>query len=79
MYNTIVVLNAGSSSIKFSLFVEHGQTLEPGLRGQVEGLYAAARFVSKAPDNAILAEQSWPENRKLGHAEALDHLIDYLQ
>jgi acetate kinase len=28
MLNAIVVLNAGSSSIKFSLFVERGATLE---------------------------------------------------
>ena len=30
MPNAIVVLNAGSSSIKFSLFVERGENLELG-------------------------------------------------
>ena len=49
MSNAIVVLNAGSSSIKFSLFFERGETLEPDVRGQVEGLYTAGRFVSKRP------------------------------
>ena len=79
MRNAVLVLNAGSSSIKFSLFAERGPTLEPELGGQVEGLYAAARFVSKAPDNTVLAETSWPEDVKLGHQEALDHLIDHLR
>jgi acetate kinase len=79
MRDAILVLNAGSSSIKFSLFLEQGQTLEPDLRGQIEGLYAAARLVSKAPDNTLRAEKTWPQNLKLGHEEALDHLIDYLQ
>ena len=79
MPNAIVVLNAGSSSIKFSLFVERGETLEPDVRGQVEGLYTTARFVSKAPDGTVIAEKSWPDGVELGHDGALDHLIDYLR
>ena len=39
MHNAIVVLNAGSSSIKFALFVERGQTLVPDVQGQIEGLF----------------------------------------
>lgn len=49
MNNAIIVLNAGSSSIKFSLFVERKDTLEPDVRGQIEDLYTQARFVSKTP------------------------------
>jgi acetate kinase len=79
MSNAIVVLNAGSSSIKFSLFVERGETLEPDVRGQVEGLFTAARFVSKAPDGTVKAEKSWPDGVELGHDGALDHLIGYLR
>jgi acetate kinase len=79
MHNAIVVLNAGSSSIKFSLFVERGQTLELDVKGQIEGLYTAARFVSKAPDGTVMAEKSWPQGVKVGHAEALEHLIDHLR
>ena len=79
MSNAIVVLNAGSSSIKFSLFIERGETLEPDVRGQVEGLYTAAHFLSKAPDGAVKAEKSWPAGIELGHDKALDHLIDHLR
>jgi acetate kinase len=79
MPNAIVVINAGSSSIKFSLFIERGETLEPDVRGQVEGLYTAARFVSKAPDGAVKADKSWPAGVELGHDGALDHLIGYLR
>ena len=79
MPDAIVVLNAGSSSIKFSLFVEHGQNLEPDVHGQVEGLYTTARFVSKSSDGAVKDEKSWPEGNALGHEAALDHLIDHLQ
>jgi acetate kinase len=79
MSEAIVVLNAGSSSIKFSLFMECGETLEPDIRGQVEGLYTAARFVSKGPDGTVKAEKSWPAGFELGHDGALDHLIGYLR
>jgi len=79
MSNAIVVLNAGSSSIKFSLFVERGDALEPDVRGQVEGLYTAARFVSKAPDGTVKAEKSWPDGFELGHDGVLDHLVGYLR
>ena len=79
MSNAIVVLNAGSSSIKFSLFFERGETLEPDVRGQVEGLYTAGRFVLKAPDGAVKAEKSWPAGVQLGHDGALDHLIGHLR
>jgi len=42
--DVILVLNAGSSSIKFSVFDATGGGLELLLRGQIEGLYTAARF-----------------------------------
>jgi acetate kinase len=79
MSDAILVLNAGSSSIKFSLFIERNGSLEPGVRGQIEGLYTKARFVSKAPDGTVKAEKSWPEDVKPGHDGALDHLIEYLR
>ena len=79
MSDAIVVLNAGSSSIKFSLFVERGETLEPDVRGQIEGLYTEPRFVAKAPDGTVKAEKSWPAGVELGHDGALDHLVDHLR
>ena len=79
MQNAILVLNAGSSSIKFSLFVERSETLEPDVRGQIEGLYNQARFVSKTPDGAVKAEKTFPDGVALGHDGALDHLIGYLR
>ena len=79
MPDAILVLNAGSSSIKFSLFIERNGSLEPGVRGQIEGLYTKACFVSKAPDGTVKAEKSWSEDAKPGHDGALDHLIDYFR
>lgn len=79
MPNAIVVLNAGSSSLKFSLYLERGETLVPDVVGNIEGLYTAARFVSKAPDGTVKAENSWPADFQLGHDGGLDHLVEYLR
>jgi acetate kinase len=78
MANAIAVLNAGSSSLKFSLFVERGPELELTARGQAEGLYTAPRFAAKDGAGKLLAEKSWSEGVKFGHEGALDHLFEFL-
>lgn len=79
MSDAILVINAGSSSIKFSLFLERNGNLESNVRGQIEGLYTKAHFIAKAPDGTVASERSWPGNVKPGHDGALDHLISYLR
>jgi len=79
MADAIVVLNAGSSSIKFSLFLARGADLELDVRGQIEGIYTAPRFVAKGRDGATKSEKSWGEGTKLGHDASLRHLLDFLK
>jgi acetate kinase len=79
MSDAIAVLNAGSSSIKFSLFVLRKQQLELELRGQIEGIYTAPHFVAKDRSGQLQAEKSWGEGAKLGHDGALDHLVAYVR
>src|SRR5258707_4545247 len=78
MAEAIAVLNAGSSSIKFSLFVTRNGDLELELRGQVEGIYNAPHFIAKKPDGTKATEKVWPSGTALGHDGALDHLIEFL-
>jgi acetate kinase len=79
MADVYAVLNAGSSSIKFSLFAERDGELVPGQRGQVEGLYTSPRFVAKSPDGAKLAEKAWGEGEAIGHEGGLTHLAAHLR
>ena len=79
MAEAIAVLNAGSSSIKFSLFVTRNSDLELELRGQVEGIYNAPHFLAKKPDGTMAAEKFWASGTALGHDGALDHLIAFLR
>ena len=76
MADAIAVLNAGSSSLKFSVFNEALQLL---LRGQVEAIYTAPRFAAKDAGGKTVAEKSWGEGAKLGHAGALDHLVAFVR
>jgi acetate kinase len=79
MADAIVVLNAGSSSIKFSLFVARRAELELELHGQIEGIYTTPHFIAKRRDGAKAAEKSWGGGSKLGHDGALDHLVAFLR
>jgi acetate kinase len=73
------VLNAGSSSLKFSVYVARGDTLELAARGQAEGLYTAPRFAAKDGTGKLVAEKAWGEGAKLGHDGALEHLVAFLR
>jgi acetate kinase len=79
MPTAIVVINAGSSSIKFSVFVEWGAELRLQVRGQIEGLFTAPRFAAKGVDGAVVGEQAWGEGQRLGHDGALDFLLGFLR
>jgi acetate kinase len=78
MMDAILVLNAGSSSIKFSLFLAQTGQLQLRLRGQIEGLYTAPRFIAKDAAGAKLKEYNWDEGKRLGHDGAIDYLIGFL-
>jgi acetate kinase len=79
MPDAILVLNAGSSSIKFSVFVARDDALELHVRGQVEGLFTAPRFIAKDAAGTALAEKHWGEGVSLGHPGAVEHLGAFLR
>jgi acetate kinase len=78
MSDAVAVLNAGSSSLKFSLYAESADGASLVARGQAEGLYTSPRFVAKDGAGNVLDEKSWGEGVALGHAGALDHLVAFL-
>jgi acetate kinase len=79
MSDVILVLNAGSSSIKFSLFDAGSQALQVLMRGQVEGLYTSPRFVAKDAQGAEIGTKAWGDHVELGHGGAVAHLIDFMR
>lgn len=79
MSDAIGVLNAGSSSIKFSLFLAEGGELRLHRRGQIEGLFTSPRFIAKDDADNVVAERSWGEGTRLGHDGGIQHLFDFVR
>ena len=77
MSDAILVLNAGSSSLKFSLFALAGSVPVLLQRGQLQGLTTDTEFDAKDPEGGQLAERDW--DGALGHEGAIAYLLDYLQ
>jgi acetate kinase len=67
----ILVLNAGSSSLKFSLYGRGDATAPPVLHGQIEGLLSAPRFAAHDADGSIVDERRWDSAMEHDRATAL--------
>jgi len=80
MAPVFLVLNAGSSSLKFQVF-EASDSDEPRriYRGLFEGLGGSPRFAVKDSAGAVAAEQSWGDTTQFGHEEALTHLASWIR
>ena len=79
MQDGILVLNAGSSSIKFLLFAAQAGALAPQIRGQIEGLHTAPRFTAKDAAGKVVGEKAWGDGVQLGHDGAVTHLAEFLR
>lgn len=77
--DAILVLNAGSSSIKFSVFGVRAATLELAVRGQIERLFTAPHFIAKDDTGRVVGEHAWGDGVALGHERAIDHLASFLR
>jgi acetate kinase len=76
MADAILVLNAGSSSLKFSVFLD-GQPPEPLLRGQLEGLFTQPHFVARDHAGGVIGEKAWAADTRLGHGGAIEFLFSW--
>ncbi len=58
--DTILVVNAGSSSVKFQVFETDGKSsLKRLIKGQVEGIGTRPRLRAQATDNSALVDQTY--------------------
>ena len=62
--DTILVVNAGSSSVKFQVFAtDGGRDLTRLIKGQMDGIGARPRLRATAADGAVLIDQSYAAER----------------
>src|SRR5438105_2984961 len=76
MADAILVLNAGSSSLRFSVFLD-GEPPEPLLRGQLEGLFTQPHFVARDHAGGVIGEKAWAADTRLGHGGAIEFLFSW--
>ena len=76
--DAILVLNAGSSSVKFSLYAGVGGDMRPRLRGQIEGLQSSPTFVVKNGQGRVVHEQTWSSGDELSYGDAVARLLEFV-
>ena len=79
MSDTILVLNAGSSSIKFQLFVlDRDKSLKRLLKGQIEGIGVKPHLVAKGPAGEVLTDETWAGDAVASVPAALERVVAFL-
>ena len=79
MNQSILVVNAGSSSIKFQLFeARAGDRLHRLLRGQIEGIGTRPRLLVNVKGEALV-EESWPAAEVGDVPAALEKVVAFLR
>ncbi len=74
----VLVLNAGSSSVKFSLYADGRDDARPRLRGQIEGLQSSPDFVARDAQDRIVHRRDWGDAGSLSHGDAIAYLLEFL-
>jgi len=75
----IAVFNAGSSSLKFSVFGLEGDELALSSRGEVEGITTRARFAAHDASGALIDTHAWSERDQPDHAAATRYVLAFLR
>lgn len=80
MIDGILVINAGSSSIKFSLYLSQ-DGIKPALncKGLVEGIGVSPRFAVKSPQGQILEDRRWENQHEIDHELLFKTMIDWVE
>ena len=73
----LLCLNAGSSSVKFSLYKVANGSPELLFGGQIEGLLTQPHFKAKDVQGNLLNERQWAKPQR--RAEAVEIILDYVK
>lgn len=80
MSDSILVLNSGSSSIKFQLFsIGENGALERMLKGQFEGIGVHPHLVAKGSDGKELVNRNWDASEVTNVPDALEKVVHFLR
>jgi acetate kinase len=80
MANAFVVLNAGSTSVKFAAYTgDDPHSLDLVCRGQLDGIGSQPSFAAKNSKGEVIETRTWNEERPLDREEALKFVIAWVE
>ena len=80
MANAFVVLNTGSTSVKFAAYTgDDADSLDLICRGQLDGIGSQPSFSAKNAKGEIVDTRSWDKDRLLDREGALKFVISWLE
>lgn len=74
MIDAVLILNAGSSSLKFSVFSDEDSP-RCLLNGQFESMLTGPKLVVRDESATVLDKQQWPDTSNFNHQNAIEHLL----
>ena len=78
--DAILVVNAGSSSVKFQIFeLRHGDDLRKQVKGQIDGIGVRPRLRAEASDASPLIEKSYAPGEIVDVSAAIAAAADWLR
>jgi acetate kinase len=79
MTDAVIVLNAGSTSVKFAAYGVDGPKLRLLGRGQIEGMQGDPRFSARDASGKPLDAHDWGKGHTIDHRNAVQFLITRLE
>jgi acetate kinase len=80
MPESVLVINAGSSSVKFQIFAAAAaERVELRTKGQIDGIGTRPRLIAKNSEGRVLVDQQWPAVEVPDVPAALDRSIPFLR
>jgi acetate kinase len=80
MADAVLTINAGSSSLKFSLYVvEDSDALSLSADGQIEGIGTSPHFLARSADGQVHVDQRWPADDAFDHSRSFRVLGGWLR
>ncbi|MEY3288965.1 MAG: hypothetical protein RLZZ419_1207 [Pseudomonadota bacterium] len=81
MNKYLLVINAGSSSIKFAIYQQDTSStqLVADAVGQIEGIGSQSRFTVKTPDDVVLVDRTFSVEEIDDHTGAITVILAWLQ
>ncbi len=79
MADAILTLNAGSSSLKFAVYVHGSGGLTPHAKGQVEGIGGSPHLIARDAEGKVTAERRWANGDGQTHEDFLNQILGMVE